>query len=239
MRAASCAVTCAAARDAAASPPTRPRCAMACARCRRSTCRRRCGRACRRGSRRPRSPMPSGRRGAARSRAGRRRCAGSSPTIGALRARGRRRRVAARVARARRPATMTPRRRSRPPCRRRSLAPDSAHARIDPLSIAPSDDDVTADLAREAGAHVRRVRRDRRRAVQAARRRARRAGPIADRRQHFDARLAELRAAVATADEGHARQRALRAEIRYLQGALIRDEVASNDRMLAAPGRTP
>ncbi len=105
----------------------------------------------------------------------------------------------------------------------------------DPRLVAPSDDDVTADLAHEA------ARTSAAYAATADNLAAQladvRSGWPADRRQQFDARLADLRIAVAGAGEGRGRQRALRAEIRYLQGALIRDEIASNDRVLAAPGR--
>ena len=112
----------------------------------------------------------------------------------------------------------------------------AAHA-SDPRLVAPSDDDVTADLAHEA------ARTSAAYAATADNLAAQladvRSGWTADRRQAFDVRLADLRTAITGAGEGRARQRALRAEIRYLQGALIRDEIASNDRVLAAPGRLP
>jgi hypothetical protein len=49
-------------------------------------------------------------------------------------------------------------------------------------------------------------------------------------RHAFDARIAELRAAVEHAEEGPARQRAYRGLVRYLQRAVVRDDVAVNDR---------
>jgi hypothetical protein len=49
-------------------------------------------------------------------------------------------------------------------------------------------------------------------------------------RHVFDARVAELRAAVEHAEEGPARQRAYRGLVRYLQRAVVRDDVAVNDR---------
>jgi hypothetical protein len=118
-----------------------------------------------------------------------------------------------------------------------AIAPDATHTDALASVIAPSEGDVTADLARDA------TRATAAYAAAAASLEAQLAGAraswAADRRNNFDARLTELRAAIAAADEGRPRQRALRAEIRYLQGALIRDEVASNDHMLAAPERTP
>ena len=42
----------------------------------------------------------------------------------------------------------------------------------------------------------------------------------------FDARVVELRGTIAAAAEGRPRQRAWRELIRYLQGAVVRDEIA-------------
>jgi hypothetical protein len=50
------------------------------------------------------------------------------------------------------------------------------------------------------------------------------------RRQAFDARVAELRTAVDHAEEGPARQHAYRTLVRYLQRVVVRDEVALNER---------
>ncbi len=182
--------------------------------------------------------MRSDRRGAARSRAGRRRCAGSRPRSPASRSpRLPRPRcscgAATQLEDATAPTPVATTTVTVPvPTNRAGLDAPRRSARDRAL-----DDDVTADLAREAA---------RTSAAYAATADALvkqlaepRAGWAESRREHFDARLSELRAAVASADEGHTRQRALRAEIRYLQGALIRDEVASNDRMLAAPGGLP
>ncbi|MDX2093432.1 MAG: zf-HC2 domain-containing protein [Kofleriaceae bacterium] len=47
-----------------------------------------------------------------------------------------------------------------------------------------------------------------------------------DRRTLFDARVVELRAAIADAAPGRPQQKAWRALIRYLQGAAVRDEIA-------------
>jgi hypothetical protein len=41
----------------------------------------------------------------------------------------------------------------------------------------------------------------------------------------FDARVAALHSAIDRAAQGHAQQRAQRAMIRYLQGAVVRDDV--------------
>jgi hypothetical protein len=54
-----------------------------------------------------------------------------------------------------------------------------------------------------------------------------------ERKQTFDARVADLHSKIDRADEGAPRQRAYRALIRYLQGVAIRDEVAVNDRTFA------
>ena len=54
-----------------------------------------------------------------------------------------------------------------------------------------------------------------------------RAGWSDDQRAAFEARVAELRAAVTAADEGRPRHRAWRQVVRYLQGALVRDEVVA------------
>jgi len=48
-----------------------------------------------------------------------------------------------------------------------------------------------------------------------------------DQRQAFDARLAAMRKAVAAAAEGKPRHRAWRSMVRYLQNALVRDEVVA------------
>jgi hypothetical protein len=50
-----------------------------------------------------------------------------------------------------------------------------------------------------------------------------------DRKQAFDARVAELHKQIDGAAEGRPRQRAYSAMIRYLQGAIIRDDIALAD----------
>jgi len=55
----------------------------------------------------------------------------------------------------------------------------------------------------------------------------------ADRRQLFDAHVAKMRGDVAAARQGKPRQRAQRELVRYLQSALVRDQVALNDRSFA------
>ncbi|MDB4962865.1 MAG: superfamily protein [Myxococcales bacterium] len=47
-----------------------------------------------------------------------------------------------------------------------------------------------------------------------------------EQRTAFDARVAELRGTIASAADGHPRQRAWRDLIRYLQNAVVRDEIA-------------
>jgi hypothetical protein len=90
---------------------------------------------------------------------------------------------------------------------------------------APEAGDVTADLALDAG------RMDACYAAAAeellAQAEAARAGWSAEQRTAFDARIAELRAAAAAAGEGRPRQRAQRSLIRYLQNALVRDEIVA------------
>jgi hypothetical protein len=89
----------------------------------------------------------------------------------------------------------------------------------------PEAGDVTADLALDAG------RRSGCYAAEAETLRAQvdavRAGWTDDQRATFDAQLASLRGAVDAAAEGRARHRAWRSVVRYLQGALARDEVVA------------
>ena len=49
-------------------------------------------------------------------------------------------------------------------------------------------------------------------------------------RDAFDAKVTALRSDVAAAAPGHARDKAQRALVRYLQDAVVRDEIASIDR---------
>jgi hypothetical protein len=89
----------------------------------------------------------------------------------------------------------------------------------------PEAGDVTADLALDAGrmdACYAAAVEELLGLVETAR-----AGWSAEQRTELDARVAELRAAVDAADEGRPRQRAQRSLIRYLQNALVRDEVVA------------
>ena len=93
-----------------------------------------------------------------------------------------------------------------------------------PAPAAPSGDDVTAELAAEPARLTASY-------ADAAEELVALAGDACarwtdDERAAFDARLAELRAEIADAAEGRPRQRAWRALIRYLQGAIVRDDVA-------------
>jgi hypothetical protein len=104
------------------------------------------------------------------------------------------------------------------------------HIHVSPSDT--SDADVTADLARDAS------RRDdslRDAAADLERQLADvRASWPDDRKREFDAHLAELHRAVDAAHDARPHHVALRAVIRYLQNALVRDEVALAD--VAGPG---
>jgi hypothetical protein len=97
------------------------------------------------------------------------------------------------------------------------------------LRTAPSTSDVTADLADEPA----RVTASYTQAVDELVKLAddARAGWSDDRKATFDHRLAQLRADIARASGPRGQQRAARVLIRYLQGAIVRDDV-----MLASGG---
>lgn len=100
-----------------------------------------------------------------------------------------------------------------------------------PPVIAPSADDVTAELAAEPARVTETYAQTAAELLALAD--EERARWSAAQRAAFDARLGVLRAAVDAATEGRPRQRAWRAIIRYVQGAVIRDDVA------LASGGTP
>nr|MDQ3370664.1 hypothetical protein [Myxococcota bacterium] len=91
-------------------------------------------------------------------------------------------------------------------------------------AIAPSRDDVTADLAAEP-ARITGSYADVAAELVVL---AREVRPqwTDDQRFAFDARLTELQGSVDRAADGRPRQRAWRELIRYVQGAIIRDDVA-------------
>jgi hypothetical protein len=99
-----------------------------------------------------------------------------------------------------------------------------------PPARAPTDctasttDDVTADLAgdtaRLAGCYAQTVDELLVLAAEAQ------VAWDAEQRAAFDARVAALRETVAGAPDGKPRQRAWRAFVRYLQGAIVRDDIA-------------
>ncbi|HET9622002.1 MAG TPA: hypothetical protein VFP84_11590, partial [Kofleriaceae bacterium] len=100
---------------------------------------------------------------------------------------------------------------------------------VDPATVAPSPGDVTAEL----GAEPARITASYDQAIDeltklAAEARGRWA---AEHQAAFDAQVASLRAEVAKADAPRGKQRAARALIRFLQGAIVRDDV-----MLASGG---
>jgi hypothetical protein len=109
---------------------------------------------------------------------------------------------------------------------RDSPSPTIAPSRLEhlPLPIAPSADDVTADLAVEPA----RITASYKEAIDELTAAAADVRPSwsDDRRVAFDAKVKTLRAAIVAADEGKPRQRACRTLIRYLEGAAIRDDVA-------------
>jgi hypothetical protein len=90
------------------------------------------------------------------------------------------------------------------------------------ISVAPAGD-VTADLLAEparATASYRQAIEELMTLASSAR-----AGWSDERTTAFDARVAALQDGIARAGQGHAQQRAQRALIRYLQGAVVRDDV--------------
>lgn len=102
------------------------------------------------------------------------------------------------------------------------------------MSLAPTasvPEDVTADLAAEPA----RITEDYAKTATELLALAAEARPLWSQtdRAAFDRRVATLRASVDAAAEGRPRQRAYRAMIRYLQGAVVRDEIA------LASGGTP
>jgi Putative zinc-finger len=105
---------------------------------------------------------------------------------------------------------------------------DHPHARPPaPMALAPatspSDDDVTADLRAEparATASYGQAIEELMTLASAAR-----VGWTDERRTAFDAKIAALRDGVTRAVQGRAQQRAQRVLIRYLQGAVVRDEI--------------
>jgi len=100
--------------------------------------------------------------------------------------------------------------------------PAPAVAPAQEISV-PSADDVTADLIAEPArttASYGQVIEELMTLSSTAR-----TGWSDDRRAAFDARVAALRDGIARAGQAHAEQRAQRALIRYLQGAVVRDDV--------------
>ncbi len=89
---------------------------------------------------------------------------------------------------------------------------------------ADSSSDVTADLAGEA-ARVTATYADAAEELLALAGEAR-GQWTTEQKDAFDAQVVELRASVASAAEGRPRQRAWRQLIRYLQGAVVRDDIA-------------
>ncbi len=93
-----------------------------------------------------------------------------------------------------------------------------------PTPVAPSTDDVTADLAVEPARTTATYAETANELVTLAA--EVRPGWTDDQRATFDARVADLRADVDRATDERPRQRAWRAMIRYLQQAIVRDDVA-------------
>ena len=103
------------------------------------------------------------------------------------------------------------------------IAPQHQDPPAPPPPSSPSNADVTADLAAEP-ARVTDSYQAAATELVAEAATARATWP-ADRQAMFDAQLATLRAGVTAAEDGRPRQRAWRALIRYVQRAMIRDEV--------------
>lgn len=97
---------------------------------------------------------------------------------------------------------------------------------------APDEGDVTADLAAEPARVTETYAQTTRELLDLAR--EARAQWSAERKQEFDSQLAVLEKKIATASDERPRRAAYRAMIRFLQRAVIRDDVA-----LASTGATP
>lgn len=97
-----------------------------------------------------------------------------------------------------------------------------------PAPVAPPPSASTQDVTAEIAAAPAKTSEDYAQAAQEllAAARTERSAWTDDQKQAFDAKVGELQAAIDGAAEGHPRQKAYRAMIRYLQGAAIRDEVA-------------
>jgi hypothetical protein len=90
------------------------------------------------------------------------------------------------------------------------------------VSVASADDvtvDLAAEPARATATYGQAIEELMKLATEA------RAGWTDERAGAFDARVAALHSAIDRAAQGHAQQRAQRAMIRYLQGAVVRDDV--------------
>ena len=99
-------------------------------------------------------------------------------------------------------------------------APPPASDRVAP----PSDGDITADLAAEPARQTE-TYGDAAEDLLALATEARMTWSV-DQQTAFDARVSELRGQIDRAPDGRPKQKAWRELIRYLQGALVRDEIA-------------
>ncbi len=101
-----------------------------------------------------------------------------------------------------------------------------------PAALTPDEGDVTAELAAEPARVTETYAQTTRELLDLAR--DARAQWSAERKQEFDSQLAVLEKKIATASDERPRRAAYRAMIRFLQRAVIRDDVA-----LASTGGTP
>jgi len=94
---------------------------------------------------------------------------------------------------------------------------------IDPAAVAPAGDDVTADLRAEPA----RTTASYDQVIEELMKLASEARPAwgDDQKAAFDTKLVALRSGIARAAPGRTQQRAQRALIRYLQNAVVRDDV--------------
>lgn len=105
--------------------------------------------------------------------------------------------------------------------------PPPAAVHVAPAPVAPPTPEVAPDVSADLEAEPARVTASYRQTVDELLEVAAdmRSEWSDDRATAFDARVSALERAAAAADDGKPRQRALRTLIRYLQGALIRDDV--------------
>ena len=103
-----------------------------------------------------------------------------------------------------------------------------------PVAIAAADD-VTQDLAKDVARASEGWQREAEDLLETSKTSRQRWSD--DNKVAFDARVAKMRAAIDTAPEGRQRQRGWRELAKYLQGAVVRDQIASRDTAMVGGAR--